>query len=251
MNSSMSLACHPRRLSARDAGRALRPWWTSAQNSWNLCRFLTLLRGLVAAAPTSGGAFGGSRNRRKGTLVAMKITGRTLVSCALSALFVVAAARPSLAGGAGPAPLAWGRGALYLEGGTLLTRFSTQVAALPGGLAQGYWLNQVPSTGAFVLVRVTSAMYINDTNGRRALSAAGLVVASQGAASHLSPGRTTFFSIQDDGFYGPLPDRFVGLGLVPRALGNLTIQEIVALIGPPHANDFTQIVSGDLLVRNG
>lgn len=176
----------------------------------------------------------------------MKSTRRILASFALPALLVLAAARPSPANGVGRAPLASGRGAI-----STIRYFSLSVADLPGGQVEGYALSHAPSTGSFVFVRVTSATPVRDTAGRRSLAAAGLVVASSpDVPDYLWPGRTTFFAIQDGGFDAQLPDRFLGLGNVPQGLGNLTIQQILALIGRPPAFMFLPILNGDLMVRN-
>jgi hypothetical protein len=119
-----------------------------------------------------------------------------------------------------------------------------------GGQIQGYLLVRRPAEDAFVLMRVTSAARTLDTSGRATMAMAGPVLASQNAPDYLQPGRTTFCSVQDGGFEGPLADTFQGLGSVPLDLGNLSIQQILALIGPPMAGGFHAMIAGDLRVRN-
>ncbi|HEX6882285.1 MAG TPA: hypothetical protein VF530_02830 [Planctomycetota bacterium] len=183
----------------------------------------------------------------------MTITRRALASSALSVLFVLAAARPGPAHGTGPAPLAQGRGTFFFPSAPTTPRtWSMSVTRLASGQIEGHALNYTASTGSFVLMRVTSAVYVDDSAGRRSLAAAGLVAASSpDAPAFLQAGRTTFFAVQEGGFEGQLPDTWQGLGNVPQHLGNLTIQQILALIPPPPAAGFVPIVAGDLMIRNG
>jgi len=171
---------------------------------------------------------------------------RVLRALALSTLLVLAAARPGPGQTAGRAPLVVGKAAYVVASETRV--LSLSVFEPSGGGVGGHALIHVPSTGSFVLLRVTSAAHVLSSGGRPCLAMAGPILASALAPAHLAPGRTTFFAVQD-GRDSALPDTFQGLGNVPLSLGNLSIQQILALTGPPPDSNFVPLFGGDLIVR--
>ena len=169
----------------------------------------------------------------------MKLSSRTVLSAVLSAALLLGAAQPSTAQTSVRSHLAEGRG-VY---GSFVLRFVVDL--LPNGTVQGFALARERGTDAFVLFHTTSAAYTGVGND---LAVAGTIVASANVPPECAPGRTAFFAIRDQGFESPIPDSIAGIGCVPQSLGNLTIQQILALIGPPPESDFHPLLAGDFRV---
>jgi hypothetical protein len=70
---------------------------------------------------------------------------------------------------------------------------------------------------------------------------AGTVTRSISMPPQFAVGSTTFFCVRDN---RGAPDQFAGLGTVPPQFGNLTIQQIVALIGTPPPQAFSSQLTG-------
>ena len=83
-------------------------------------------------------------------------------------------------------------------------------------------------------------MFIGDT-----LYAAGPVTATRNTGGVFQVGDTFFVGVNDN---GPAMDKFIEGG-VPAALGPLTIQEIIAIIGPAPSGIFRQGISGNLIIH--
>ena len=56
------------------------------------------------------------------------------------------------------------------------------------------------------------------------------------------------FGAVDNGGWGSPPDEFVGPAFAPLALGNLTAQQILGLVGPPPPSAFQPLLFGNIRV---
>ncbi len=137
------------------------------------------------------------------------------------------------------------RGAGVYVGNNQNTRiFSLCVRELPNGSAQGYSFGYEPSTNSYVLVQVTSLFRVNG-----AVVYAGPIVATENAPPEYVVGAQTFQAVVDNGNgWGPTPDGITGTSVVPAFLGNLTAEQIIALIGPPPPVAFLPLLAGNIRV---
>ncbi|HEX6812765.1 MAG TPA: hypothetical protein VF384_14160 [Planctomycetota bacterium] len=76
---------------------------------------------------------------------------------------------------------------------------------------------------------------------------AGEVIADIGNDPNVQIGQTVFTAVNDNG--PGVADDIASLSVVPASFGNPTIQQIVAVIGPPTAQSFTPVLSGDVWIR--
>ena len=151
----------------------------------------------------------------------------------VSALFLAAAPATAQRLGAGAGS--------FLSADQQVHVFACSISQWPNGDVHGFALVLEPATQGLVLVNCTSAMQFGNS-----LGVAGNVVLSLNAPPFLQVGSPTFFFLQDNGSAGP--DAFAGLGGVPPQLGNLTIQQIVALIGTPPPSALAPLLTGNIRV---
>lgn len=137
-------------------------------------------------------------------------------------------------------PLGAGGGIVLQDGATRVYAFNS--VQLPDGSVTGHLTSHEPASQSFVNVDISSAMHIGSW-----LAVAGEVTAAVNTPPRFVVGQTMFVVFVDNGGSGPVPDQLAS-GLVPPFLGNLTIQQIIALIGPPPAAAFSPFVSGNIMV---
>jgi hypothetical protein len=114
--------------------------------------------------------------------------------------------------------------------------FAFTVSQRANGTVKGHILVLEPATQGLVRVDVTSWVYVGNT-----LAAAGTVTMSINAPAMFAVGNTAFFAVNSN---TGAPDQFAGLGNVPPQFGSLTIQQIIALIGPPPPQNFAPLLFG-------
>ena len=170
----------------------------------------------------------------------MLLTRRAAMCASLAAVLLLGSAAPV---GAQAGPIAHGHGSFVANNQELHT-ITFNVVGLPDGSVRGHAVIREPSTQAFVIMEVSSLMFLGET-----LAVAGEVTKNVNAPAQHAVGSTAFFSVNDYGNDPTMPDDFAGLGSVPPFLGNLTIQEIIALIGPPPPQAFTPFLTGGVQVH--
>jgi len=163
---------------------------------------------------------------------------RTLSSAAFATALVLSSAAPARAQAD---PVASGAGTFIAPNGETHV-FSFSVLVLPDGTIQGSARVLEPSSGAVVAMDVTSFQMVGDE-----LAMAGPITLAQNAPPWFVLGATAFFAVDDDGV-GPA-DGITGLSVVPPQFGNLTIQQIIALIGPPPPQAYAPLLSGDIKIN--
>ena len=106
-------------------------------------------------------------------------------------------------------------------------RFNFFVAAQAGGAAQGYALWRGPDS--IILWQVTSAMTLGQT-----VAFAGPVVWTHGSPPPgYVVGAQAFTAVNDNG--PGSADDIASISVLPQSYGNPTIQQIIAIAGPPPA----------------
>lgn len=141
-------------------------------------------------------------------------------------------------------PIANGQGAYVdLQTGDPIT-FTFSVVELPNGSVQGHgsFFNQ--GLPGFFLFDPGSYMFMDGSLD--SLGVAGKITLAVNSPPQLAVGRTIFFFVNDN---NPDTDEIAALGLVPEDLGDLTIQEIVVLIGGwPPPEFFAPLDAGDIRI---
>jgi hypothetical protein len=136
-------------------------------------------------------------------------------------------------------PIVIGHGK-YVDQTQEIFSFVFSVVELPSGSVQGQGAFFDHIGGRFILFELSSFMFVGDSVGM-----AGEITMAVNSPPQLHVGATIFFFVNDN---RPDTDEFAGLGLVPPEFGSLTIQEIVALIGPPPPDVFTPLVTGNIKI---
>ena len=108
------------------------------------------------------------------------------------------------------------------------------------GSVKGRWIGIEPATNGIIVVDLTSYMYVGTT-----LAAAGTITLAINAPPIFPVGGTAFFAVNDN---PGAPDQFAGLGNVPPQFGSLTIQQIIALTGPPPPQAFAPLLHGNVWI---
>ncbi len=139
-------------------------------------------------------------------------------------------------------PLASGGGA-YVAQNRETHWFAFTCVRLPDGSIRGHAVFVEPATKAFLQMRITSAMPLDGM-----LAVAGPITHLVRTPPELALGATFFFVVDDNGAGGPVPDRLAS-GAAPAALGNLTIQQIIALIGPPPPAALAPLLKGNITIH--
>jgi hypothetical protein len=167
----------------------------------------------------------------------MRSASKSIMFSALAAALVLGAAEPLAAQAT---PLGAGGGRVLQDGVTRIYAF--ECILQPDGSVAGKVISHEPVSQSFVHVNITSAMHIGGW-----LAVAGEITAAVNTPPQFSVGQTMFATFADNGTGRPVPDQ-VATGLVPLFLGNLTIQQIIGLIGPPPAVAFSPFISGNIQV---
>lgn len=154
---------------------------------------------------------------------------------ALAAALLLGAAAPLTAQAA-----MLGAGGGMVQQGPVVRGYGFYCLQLPGGAATGQVVSWEPTSQSHLTMRISSAMHIGPW-----LAVAGQVTHAVNTPPQLSVGATMFLVFADNGRSGAVPDQLAS-GVVPSFLGNLTIQQIVALIGPPPAAAFGPFLSGGI-----
>ena len=129
-------------------------------------------------------------------------------------------------------PIANGGGSLLTPDGRV-QHFAFHVVELPDGSVRGHGVRVEPASNAIVIFEVTSFMFVGNV-----LAMAGPVTMTRNAPPQFVIGGTVFFGLTDEGYGSAPADASTGLTPLPPFLGNLTIQQIIAMIGsgpPPEA----------------
>lgn len=167
----------------------------------------------------------------------MKLMSRTAVCAALSTAFLLGAAAP---GNAQAVPLGSG-GGRYVNRQSETNRFAFTAVQLPDGSVTGHVVFHFPATNAMVRMEVTSFMFIGDW-----LGLAGPVTMAVNTPTPLV-GTTGFLVLSDNG--APGTDTFTGFSFAPASFGNLTIQQIIGIIGPPPPSVFFPLIEGNIQIH--
>lgn len=167
----------------------------------------------------------------------MRPVRKFLPFLSLLAVFMLGAAAPLAAQ---VTPLGCGGGIVLQDSVYRVYAFSC--VQLPNGSVTGHLVSQEPSTRSFLHVHISSAMHIGGM-----LAVAGEITAAVNTPPRFSVGQTMFVVFVDNGRGCQVPDQLAS-GVVPPFLGNLTIQQIIALIGPPPAVAFSPFVAGGIRV---
>lgn len=168
----------------------------------------------------------------------MKLSSRTAACAALSVAFLLGATAPGLAQGT---PLGSGGGRYFNAQRGETNRFAFTAVQLPDGSANGVVTFHFPSGDAMVQMKVTSFMHIGPW-----LGLAGPVTKAVNTPNPLV-GLTGFLVLADNG--GPGTDALTGFSFVPPAFGNLTIQQIIAILGPPMPAMFFPVIDGNIKIQ--
>lgn len=139
-------------------------------------------------------------------------------------------------------PIANGQG-VYVDQSLEVFSFTFSVVELPDGSVEGHGSFFDHVARRFILFELSSFMFVDGS-----LGVAGEITMAVNSPPQLAVGSTIFFFVNDN---NPDTDAFAGLGLVPPEFGELTIQEIVGLIGPPPPDAFTPLVAGDIRIFPG
>jgi hypothetical protein len=167
----------------------------------------------------------------------MKLFSRLAARVALCVGFALAAAAPTQAQAT---PLGYGHGTYVSPNSQLAHQMAFSVVQMPNGTTHGHAIGFEAATHAFVFIDLSSSMFLGDT-----LAVAGTITISINMPPQFPVGGTAFFAVQDN---AGSPDLFAGLGSVPPQLGNMTIQQIIALIGPPPPQAYAPLISGNFRI---
>ena len=161
---------------------------------------------------------------------------RVSLSAALAAAALLGAATPSHAQ---TGRLISGAGRIEIPGAVPIGLY-LQLNQLPGGVLRGAGAQIFTSSGGRVTYDLTSFLFIGET-----LCMAGPITSAVNAPPPYTVGSTIVFCIQDNNKSKGTPDAVAG-GVGPP---NLTIQQIIAMAGPPPPQAFVPLVSGDFTIH--
>lgn len=171
-------------------------------------------------------------------LVNTRLFCRSTALAALSAAFLLLAPAPTQAQ---VGLVGTGHGTYLAANGQDTLTFTFFVAEGPGGSAHGYAIWSGPNS--VVLWRATSFMFFEG-----ALGFAGPIVATIGTPPPgYVIGVTAFTGFRDNGFHAV--DETLSLSVVPPQFGHPTIQQILALLGPPPPGAWRPLVTGGVWTR--
>ena len=136
-------------------------------------------------------------------------------------------------------PIGSGYGVVEAPMGTRVVLYS--LLELSDGSLSGHGLQYSPADNAWVYFNITSYMFVGD-----ALLMAGPVTKSINSLPGYDVGNTAVLAVHDKGnwFGQPAPDDAAATVGPP----NLTIQQIVAIIGPPPPQAYVPIKAGNLKI---
>lgn len=166
----------------------------------------------------------------------MKFSSRFAVRAALSAALVLGAAAPTQAQAT---PIAIGHGS-WIGANQMEHWIEFSLVQRPNGSVCGHAIGFEPATHAFIYIQLNSFMFAGDT-----LMVAGRIAVAINMPPQYPVGGTSFFAVNDN---TGAPDGFAGLGQVPPQFGNLTIQQIYALIGSPPPQAFAPLTTGNIRI---
>ena len=165
----------------------------------------------------------------------MNTISKKAVHAVLSVGFLLVAATP------GTAADRIGSGAGAYVGQNQETKvFGFSVSERSDGSVRGYGIVIEPGSRGYVLFEISSYMFVGDSLGM-----AGEIIRTVNSPPEFAVDTTLFFFVNDN---NPDTDEFAGPGLVPPELGHLTIQEIVALIGPPPPFVYQPLLAGNVRI---
>jgi hypothetical protein len=171
-----------------------------------------------------------------------RVLSRGIACAVLAAGCLIASAPRALSQAGTLAPVADGHGVFVAQNQETHV-FAFSLLELPNGTIHGQAVVLEPATQGLVVVDITSFMFIGDI-----LAMAGPITTAINAPPQFVEGATAFFSVKDNGSGSPIPDEFAGVGVVPPQFGNLTIQQIIALIGPPPPEAFSPLLLGNVRI---
>jgi len=174
----------------------------------------------------------------------MQLSRKHAVRAALVAAFTLAAAAP---GRAQATPIVSG----HLKGGPTpaaqspsIIDLTIHLVELPDGSLVGGGRSTKQDINSWFRFELTSYVFLGDT-----LFAAGPVTAVHATQGAWEVGDTYFVAVKDNGDgNGPVMDEFIE-GRVPASYGPMTIQQILAIVGPPPPAFFRQGISGNLTLH--
>ncbi len=169
----------------------------------------------------------------------MSLVCTSAMSSALAAVLLLAGATPVAAQAA---PLGNG-GGVILGQDQEIQLFAFHCLQLPDGSITGVVVIAEPATRGFLRVELSSATAFGDM-----LAVAGEITAAVNTPPQFGVGQTMFLVFDDNGHGRTAPDQ-LARGVVPLAFGNPTIQQILALVGPPPPSAFTPVLRGDIRIR--
>jgi hypothetical protein len=116
---------------------------------------------------------------------------------------------------------------------------------LPNGAVSGRGKLTNKAAGGWIQFNLTSYEFVGDT-----LYVAGPVTKTFNTEGVWAVGDTFFMGVNDNGngTPGSTPDEFIEGG-VPAAFGPLSVQQILAIVGPAPPEIFRQGISGNLVIQ--
>lgn len=173
----------------------------------------------------------------------MKLIRKLAICAALTAAFLFGTAASSYAQAS---PIVNGHltGGASQAGGPAVIDLTLSLVELPNGSLVGSGKSSNKESGAWFTYNLTSYMFIGNT-----FYAAGTITATHNTGGNFAVGDTYFVAVKDNGNgNGPVMDEFIE-GHIPGAYGPLTIQQIIAIIGPPPPAIFRQGISGNITLH--
>ena len=170
----------------------------------------------------------------------MKVIRKLAICAALTAAFLFGAAAPSYAQAT---PIAHGHltGGPSPAGGPTAVDLTFSLVKLPDGSLVGHGKSTNQAASGWFTYELSSYMVLDGT-----FYAAGTITATHNTGGNFAIGDTYFVAVKDNGNgNGPVMDEFIE-GHVPAMFGTLTIQQIIAIIGPPPPAIFRQGISGNI-----
>lgn len=157
---------------------------------------------------------------------------------ALTVALALGAAEPVVAQAV---PLGGGGG--LVQQGPSTRAYAFDCVELPNGQITGCLYSANLATQSFLQVDITSAMHIGSW-----LAVAGEIRMAVNTPPTIGVGQTFAATFIDNGLGGAVPDQLATV-VVPPQFGNLTIQQLIALIGAPPLASFSPFVSGGIWVH--
>jgi hypothetical protein len=130
-------------------------------------------------------------------------------------------------------------GGKYINNSNNTNHFTFSAVQLPNGSVKGHAIWHSPDLNAMAQVELTSFMYIGEW-----LAVAGTITKVINVPPEVELGATAFIVFRADG-----SPAHTGFSFAPLAFGELTIQQIIAMLGPPQPIHFFPIISGTIKIH--